>query len=95
MLLCKRLFYDGNYVCKASHCASEVFTQPSLTITPEHLLQVKEKKDLLARLETLDNGKPISEAAWDIVSISSLDHVSQQLYPSPLIIHLGPEAQQR
>ena len=39
-------------------------------------LQVKEKKDLLARLETLDNGKPITEAAWDIVSISSPDVVS-------------------
>ena len=30
-------------------------------------LQVKEKKETLARLETLDNGKPIGEAAWDIV----------------------------
>ena len=36
------------------------------------LLQVKEKKDFLARLETLDNGKPITEAAWDIVGISLL-----------------------
>lgn len=31
------------------------------------LLQVKEKKDTLAQFETLDNGKPISEAAWDMV----------------------------
>ena len=38
-------------------------------------LQVKEKKDLLARLETLDNGKPITEAAWDIVRISCPDVV--------------------
>ena len=29
--------------------------------------QVKERKDTLAQYETLDNGKPISEAAWDIV----------------------------
>lgn len=31
-------------------------------------VQVKEKKIDLARLECLDNGKPISEAEWDIVS---------------------------
>ena len=29
--------------------------------------QVKERKDTLAHYETLDNGKPISEAAWDMV----------------------------
>lgn len=29
--------------------------------------QVKERKDTLAQYETLDNGKPISEAAWDMV----------------------------
>lgn len=32
--------------------------------------KVKEQRETLARLETLDNGKPISEALWDIVSAS-------------------------
>ena len=31
--------------------------------------QVKERKDTLAQYETLDNGKPISEAAWDMVRL--------------------------
>lgn len=31
-------------------------------------MQVKERKAGLARLETLDNGKPIQEAEWDMVS---------------------------
>jgi len=34
---------------------------------------VKERKSDLAQLETLDNGKPISEAEWDIVSSDTVD----------------------
>lgn len=30
--------------------------------------QVKEKKSFLASLESLDNGKPLAEAEWDMVS---------------------------
>ncbi len=29
---------------------------------------MRAKREQLAKLETLDNGKPISEALWDIVS---------------------------
>ena len=36
------------------------------------LLQVKEKKSELAKLETTDMGKPIQEAEWDMVSDRSL-----------------------
>jgi acyl-CoA reductase-like NAD-dependent aldehyde dehydrogenase len=32
-------------------------------------VQVKEKAKDLARLETLDMGKPISEAEWDMVRL--------------------------
>lgn len=33
--------------------------------------KVKEQRETLGRLETLDNGKPISEALWDIVRVPS------------------------
>ena len=35
-----------------------------------HPAQIRERKPLLARLETLDCGKPIDEAEWDMVSYS-------------------------
>ena len=35
--------------------------------------QVKERKDTLAQYETLDNGKPITEAAWDMVRLWTSD----------------------
>lgn len=37
--------------------------------------KVKEQREALGRLETLDNGKPISEALWDIVSSLPLPRV--------------------
>ena len=33
------------------------------------LVQVKERKAYLAKLETTDMGKPIQEAEWDMVSV--------------------------
>lgn len=33
------------------------------------MLQITEKKSLLAKLEALDCGKPYEEAAWDLVSL--------------------------
>lgn len=30
-------------------------------------MQITERKSELARLEAIDNGKPLDEAAWDIV----------------------------
>ena len=33
-------------------------------------MQVKEKKSLLARLETMDMGKPIAEAEWDMDDVA-------------------------
>lgn len=36
-----------------------------LTLSPS---QVTEKKSELAKLETIDSGKPLDEAAWDIVT---------------------------
>jgi acyl-CoA reductase-like NAD-dependent aldehyde dehydrogenase len=32
------------------------------------MLQLKEQKETLAALETLDMGKPIEESEWDLVS---------------------------
>ena len=39
---------------------------PLLPLLP----QVKEKKSLLARLETMDMGKPIAEAEWDMDEVA-------------------------
>lgn len=54
-----------------------------LTIdTVARLMQVKEKKSDLAKLETTDMGKPIQEAEWDVVSDSALlTAVSDQVQP--------------
>jgi hypothetical protein len=35
-------------------------------------LQVVERKEELAKLETMDNGKPIEEAEWDMVSLHAV-----------------------
>lgn len=32
-------------------------------------MQITERKTELAKLECLDSGKPLEEAAWDIVSL--------------------------
>ena len=40
---------------------------PSDTSPVLHL-QVKERKSFLASLESMDNGKPLAEAEWDVVS---------------------------
>ena len=36
------------------------------------LLQVRDAKPLLAKLETMDMGKPIDEAEWDMVRAQEL-----------------------
>ena len=40
-----------------------------------------EKKDELARLEAIDCGKPLDEAAWDIVChLHSLNHIFSLIF---------------
>lgn len=89
--------------CSAQNCLdnsrlcnlSALYVKRCLSSLMRHVLQirrplqVKEKKDLLARLETLDNGKPISEAAWDIVRILSRDVLSSILTLIASRSHLG------
>ena len=42
----------------------------ALTYQPHLVHQLKEKKELLARLETIDAGKPIAEAKWDMDDVA-------------------------
>lgn len=37
-------------------------------------LQVTERKTQLAQLESMDNGKPIDEAEWDVVSVGRVSY---------------------
>ena len=50
-----------------SWCLSNLKVPDSLILPV--LLQITEKKDQLAKLEALDCGKPLDEAAWDIVRL--------------------------
>lgn len=43
--------------------------------------QVTEQREALARYETLDNGKPISESLWDIVSAPPPPQLQRVLIP--------------
>ena len=44
--------------------------------------QVTEQRETLARYETLDNGKPISESLWDIVSGPPCPQLQRVLIPA-------------
>jgi hypothetical protein len=49
-------------------------------------VQVTEQRETLARYETLDNGKPISESLWDIVSDRLFRRRRMLLLPAVLCV---------
>lgn len=51
------------------------------------MLQVKEKKPDLAKLETSDMGKPIQEAEWDMVRSCSLHCTCTAILQADKLVH--------